>query len=760
MEKREKKDISGLVFFIQMSCLYILDVNGDISFVNTNERILNEIKINLVYEIQNLLLVKKDQNNCIFYETTDQTKFIKIENTSDYKKYAIIKLIILDEINSTKAKIKVGKKKISIIKQFQFFSSYKDSNSNYYLEEFNLNINEKEPITFKIFVYKGEINNINCGLKGNNKNKCYEIIFMAKNENSLPKELAISGYTIREFDKFTCSNRLRFNVMNVSKDYKFYFYNDNISSYEIIYLINEYNKITRYGVFNVASAKEITQKEFIIDAQYSKLVQKFWDEYENNKINNIINSNFFKKKNNELETKLKSKRLAEFKELRLLNVSDYTEQSLNRNESFIFFRNYSFFMFCEYIRINSLNHFKEYFDLLNKIENYSNFIKIRILLAFIYLIYSQNSFPTLIDINDLIDIHPYKLATKLQKDIIENMNEKSNIFYPIIQINSKILECLSDNLFDYLILKIKLFLNIKIKQKLAHTISLENINDMKTHLKNLQEDFFFIFDLENHYEFYGLYLIHQKIMVINQYLLCKNVSTDYDDIEDSKNIAFSINMVFSHERMCHGKHCLCNPSIISPSIYFNIQFKKDYISSYSKYNENEGESGRMFETFIAPKFLIKFMKERKSFGYFLEYKYFIRDFGEIKNGAMKVFKRTYFYKNYKRKKFIMIIFSAIIISTIFYYFKNYYDINKYIILYILLILLISYKYYSYENFKNLDIDNYDKVSKEYIDDIKVIFPDDYPYESETFLGRYLTFLECRKNRIRRRLKKYLFEKYV
>ena len=54
---------------------------------------------------------------------------------------------------------------------------------------------------------------------------------------------------------------------------------------------------------------------------------------------------------------------------------------------------------------------------------------------------------------------------------------------------------------------------------------------------------------------------------------------------------------------------------------------------------------------------------------------------------------------------------------------------------------------------------YDIINKKKIKEEKeerfLIFPDDYPFESETFLGRHFPFLEFRKNKIRKKLRKYI-----
>ena len=72
----------------------------------------------------------------------------------------------------------------------------------------------------------------------------------------MPKEISISDYKIDNYDKFSCTNRIRFNIMNVKMDKTLYKYNNDITSYEIIYLINENKETIKYGVFDLTSYKK------------------------------------------------------------------------------------------------------------------------------------------------------------------------------------------------------------------------------------------------------------------------------------------------------------------------------------------------------------------------------------------------------------------------------------------------------------------------------------------------------------------------
>ena len=287
---------------------------------------------------------------------------------------------------------------------------------------------------------------------------------------------------------------------------------------------------------------------------------------------------------------------------------------------------------------------------------------------------------------------------------------------------------------------------------------------MKSHLMALQESFFFIIEERNELNFNGIYNAGNKITTINQYILCKEVNA-VNTLEKKKDYSFSISMVFSHERMGHGKEIMSNPGIESPIIFFNKYFEKDYISKYNqKYG---GESGRLFESFIASKILIRVMKEIKRFGKFLNYKYFTKDIKEINNEAILLFQQTELYGRIKSKIKIFIIIKLIIwiltISLLLYIifnaielsFKNIIKIFLIIILFILSKLIFNDYHKLLKPYKYND-DLYDiNENNNEKDEVKLIFPDKYPMETKTVLEKLFPCLYFKKNKIRRKLNKYI-----
>ena len=759
-----ERSISGLIFLIEITCFFLLDENLEISVVEGKEEEISKFKENNACKIDNLEKLGLDQRH--YYKYRIKKNVTKFDNSyiMKNKNYAIIKLVALDEIQSNANPIlQINNKLFNIAEKVQFIPVEIEDESTYTLIPFELSIYGINK-TYNFFIYKREINIIYFGLKkdGMKENKSYEIIYLSKDPKFLPKEIYVSDYLIKECDKFSCGNRIRFNVINVKKDEHLYCFNDDKTSYEIIYLINEKNQINKYGVFDLASYKKEELKHFTINKDSDKL-KKFYDNYD--KYKKYSSDDLLLYYDNQISLlNIDEKDKKTFFDERNRYPSQYKKESLNQDDVYEYFKNLCFFLFFSIIveRVK-YTYFGEYFYFLDIIKKYDNYTKIKLLSGYIFIIKNFRIFPDLIDINDLKMDNPYYLAIQLQKNIILNLKESSNIFYPILQFNSKILEILPDNYIDLIKQTIKKYVFKKKRPNYAYTISLENIENMKDHLKSLEGDLFFVLREENDCDFYGSYNKYFQVTTVNEFYLCKNISF-YKTLNKKKDCAFSINMVFSHERMSHGKEDLNDQGIDSPCIFFNIDFKKDYVySSYS--NRSEGEFGRMFERFIAHQLLISIMKRNKCFGQFLDHKFFIGDFREIKEEAMKIMKNDYIYKGIKSQGLIRIIFKSsiyILIISILYFDKSYLNIYaKYSFILFLSFLFIIYFIKDYRIYKNPL--NYNEIYFDIINEKKnekdeeerfLIFPDDYPFESDTFLGRHFPFLEFRKNKIRKKLSKY------
>ena len=768
----DQKGIEGFVFFVEVSILYIIDSIGNICLINGEDEKIKEFREHEYYYIKNLFFIKQE-NNYIIYDINKNITYNLLKGKAFFKQFAIIKFIALDQLNAEKdIKIKVisnTEEKIYQIKRnIQFVGLLRNDESTYFLQNFELSINNKNNI-YSFFIYKGYINSINYSLEENNlkKNKSYELIYLTKEIKNLPSDVNVSNYVIRAYDKFDCSHRIRFNIMNVKPDKNIYYYKTELSSLEIIYLINTNNKIVKYGVFDVNSHKEKILTNYVFDSDIILHLNNFYDNYKDKvKKTQKATKSYYNTKCQIIEA---ANLYIHFKNKKYTLIHNFNKMSLNNENALNFFKNYYFFLFLDYLNDKKIwPRFSEYSSLMGELdsEKFDHYTKIRIITDFIHNIFFYEQIPIYINIKKLDKNDPYRLAIKFQRQIINAIKETSNIFYPILQFNSKILKILPDSLWEIFKNKIKSLFHKEIKkEEYAYTISLENLNDMRNHLLSLQEDYFFIFADDNTKELLGKYSHPTKITTINQYLLCKDMNP-YDGLRTKKNYAFSINLVFSHERMGHAKEDFNNPANESPYIFFNKDFQKDFIfKEKSKYYM--GESGRMFESFISNKCLIKFMKEEKIFGEFFDTKYFIGDFSQINAKAILEFKKTNLYLKAQNKLIFYLIFQIGLFSIILIYFlirligMEMTHINL-IIIFILLILLCLFigfirtnynKYsepYKYDElFYNTDIANDDKEREK-----RLIYPDDYPFESESFMGRYFPFLQFKENKIRRKFDKY------
>ena len=761
-----ESSISGLIFLIEITSFFLLDENLEICVVEGKEEEISKFKENNTYKIDNLEKLGLDQRHYYKYRIKENVTKFDNSDTMKNKNYAIIKLIALDAIQSNANPIlQINNKSFKIAEKVQFIPVEIEDESTYTLIPFELSIHGINK-TYNFFIYKREINIIYLGLKNDSikANKSYEIIYLSKDPKFLPKEIRVSDYLIKECDKFSCENRIRFNVINVKKDKQLYCFNDDVTSYEIIYLINEKNEINKYGVFNISSCKKVELNNYIIKQNSDKL-QKFYDNYKRNSYTDADDIyKYYNDQTNLLNIDENEKKL--FFDEGNINLCLYKKESLNQNNVYEYFRNLFFFLFFSIIKKNSkYRKFNEYFDFLDKIKGYDNYTKIKLLSGFINMVKNYNIIPSFVDIKHLKDDNPYYLAMQLQKDIISNFTEKSNIFYPILQFNSKILEILPDNYIDVTRVKIKKLLSNNNTPNYAYTISLENIESMKNHLKSVEEDFFFVLKEKNECYFYGLYNVYSQTTTLNEYYICEDLDI-YREPEEKKGCAFSINMVLSHERMCQGKESLNNQGINSPYTFFNIDFKKDYIYSH----DSKKSRGRMFERFIANYLLIDLMKRNKNFFKYLDYKYFIGNFEELKKYATKIIKDDYSYKAMRSRGLNRIILEfsiyILIISMLFGLDKLYFNkCVKYSLILFISFLFLFYFYKDYRKFSDPLCDNesyYDIIIERKNNDVQdsriYLYPDDYPIESETFLGRYFPFLEFRKNKIRKILSKYLDSK--
>ena len=174
-------DIIGFVFFIEVTILYIIDNNGNICLINGTEDQIKQFSENENYKIKDLCFIKKDNRNYLLYDMKKNSTF-QNEITNFFKRFAIVKFIILDELDekilskSPKVEITDSIDKIyNINSKIQYFAILKKDKSSYFSQSFKLTINENSKC-FYAFLYKEQINIIHCCLQNENvnENKFYE----------------------------------------------------------------------------------------------------------------------------------------------------------------------------------------------------------------------------------------------------------------------------------------------------------------------------------------------------------------------------------------------------------------------------------------------------------------------------------------------------------------------------------------------------------------------------------------------------------
>ena len=103
------KDIFGLIFHKDLDFTYILDIDGEICcIINRNKNEINQMQLNHAYNFKNLYFIKKDKKNYLLYDIKMKTSFKEVNCAANFKRFAIIRFIFLDDnTNEKNAKMKI-----------------------------------------------------------------------------------------------------------------------------------------------------------------------------------------------------------------------------------------------------------------------------------------------------------------------------------------------------------------------------------------------------------------------------------------------------------------------------------------------------------------------------------------------------------------------------------------------------------------------------------------------------------------------------
>ena len=529
-------------------------------------------------------------------------------------------------------------------------------NDFYYTEKISLyDINKNNISEFFINIYFNQINNVYLSLNIIKNSFSFEIYFYTKQIELLPKEINLLNYNcnMNIYDNFDILYRRRFTIINVDSEVLIN-YNENLNfkdykpySYQICYRIP--NKISIH-LYNIKEKKKIEiisndSKEKI--ANKFKILKKYIIKFLlKNKKYNIYNFNEnFEKDFNNLKIFVIENNFKELEEIKKKYFETFFEEIIDINQfdnkiiKLVFY--FEIYKYIENIYLSTIlklkskhNLFKKLFRFVKKyyfitkdIEeldnlNCSNFdkkndifqVKFRFLRAITYQMIKpikklkniENEFDCkLIILNKLNNIHCYKKAEEFIKNLIENLNEKSELFDILLQYNSEILINIKEtnsNEVDEIIKNPKKYQN---SLNSVSVINLLSLNQIKLILNNLFPTIM-IRILKNGSPKYAFFDGLNKITFINEYYLFNETfSLNYsnDNLEKENNFRFyslPLSIQIIHEDFCHGSIQQTNGyEIDTPCNSFDLSQEFNYINY--QLNEDDqiyGEAGKNLEKHI------------------------------------------------------------------------------------------------------------------------------------------------------------------
>ena len=444
---------------------------------------------------------------------------------------------------------------------------------------------------FYVKITLGLLNNISLFInyKEEKKNSyCYEYLYMFLNETNISekcKMITINNNPVKitNFDNFCSENRIKFNIVNIpfqneineiSQKDENIFDNKN-NSLSVCEIFENDSNSNIYGIFNM---KEIVNN-IPIPINKNSLLNNFYNDYGNiydyfkNLNNNNEAKNFVEKYGNVV---LDQNFVNAFK---YINIGEKITSSQLKTRMGILIIDSINSKSSNAKKIRAFVDIRYIIEEMETIKNeYSNIQKLKIFSYFIKRIIIEEGATHLLEISKLDqDSHsPYYLAYKFNLEEIDKINEYSLLFQGYLQMDSQIL-------FNY-----------KVKDY-SYSLSIEPLFMVKHHLKSNYEGF--LFTEKNNDNIIAKTENYLNVIIINELNLfekSKYKDTTYiENLDDSKNHAFSISMVLRHESNSREKKKLKNQFIFSP-IYYCINGKvKKYI-----YKDNKGEDGIIIENLI------------------------------------------------------------------------------------------------------------------------------------------------------------------
>ena len=639
--------LKGNISFISFE-QKIIKINNNNILIHLNDNLIQNISFTGINYLYNLKVINKNILNF-----TNTTKII-------FEEFTYLHFYFIDYSNNNYfTKIKFDDKIYLINEKEIIIEINKNLDYKYNAKEIILTNNNNNLLSFKVNIYKGYTNKINCFIN-NNSGIFYELLYIFKNKNHLPNKIIIENFEINNYDVFFNEYRIRYNIMNtkeigiINNDLtKFY------NSWQKTILISIDNEYFNYSISKIKEKKN-KKRQFKMDKDFENTLSIFYKNYKHN-INTIERdekeikekySELFKKielneEKSEISTDDEKSEESENEDnesqndIELLNNNniDYWEYLKKGYDEYYFkdtrkeykkIKKLCFLFLVNFTFVSNIDFIKYYIELLNKIKCLLSKDKIKIILGYTNKIIIHGTFVKLKNINELKESNPYYLSYLLINKIYENLKENSALFIPILQYNSYI--C-----FNYL------------NNHHCFNFSLLNINEIKINLIKETPKYFFISNEGNtsKYEYNEI----SQVILINEDKLFKSESKLIDKKKGNEAKSFAVNILIEnfYERIGFAKKNIINYNN-------NISLDIFQIEKYDYSNEEDkkiSDSGYILENNIYDnKDIINIMRLSRNVETLYNYKLYVdKNFEELLKEVIFISNKYKLYENNKIKKY-------------------------------------------------------------------------------------------------------------
>ena len=475
--------------------------------------------------------------------------------------------------------------KTSIDIEDKIFGPYKEKK----LVDFKLIYDEKreefcDSLTFKLYLYFGA-NKVYCFINNDNLYLfdicCLDKNFTFKYKNIELKEINYSDDSrIRIVlinsvgqcyinNKLTILSSLTPETDPVSNSIQISYFDSSLHAYSSKYILDNEN------------SDEIPISNYI--KEKSIILSEFKEKFES--INKSIEKEDKKKEEyKKLLVETKIKRV----DIILTKRDDILKKAFNDNESYLLMYSYMLWFICDLIFVKDTNYpvsidnmykyIKEFYEKYEKDNSLSNYQRVLLFcsnVVFFLNLKDANKYDKseleYINKENLNNNSVFGLSFKFLKDLINNLNSNSLLFYPLLLLNSGLYYHKGNSIYGF---------------------DFENSKIVIEHLKAIMPEVFFVYkneqlsDNEKGFNFKGL-----KIIFINKSSVLKGYKRKPSEIENNtkilKNYSFKVLKVIMHESVGHTKYYFQKTiSPDTPRHFYNKNKKFITMGSKKKINQD------------------------------------------------------------------------------------------------------------------------------------------------------------------------------